>query len=634
MATGLPVVKQSRFPARGLMVNIILVCSSTLSFSVFGESSCLYAGNMGPACLDGTDAVGLAHDPDVIKAIAALDLQGEDIKFRGCEGGVFSTVDLSDEKSASFRISYPLPNDEIANAPKPQGKTPYLAPITHELAHVLQLKQKGGYKELTRNREKLSVELAADFIAGLVFSKSARPDPSLINSYQQNLALVGRYNEDVAEAHGSWPQRTHAFRRGVFIADALTSLAADSAFETEIFPDLADLQSDYVLDNVAGDPSMQFDKMSSCNDVRKLKAILTAAGGKPIGTCRPPSSAMEEAYGKAYKKHYRSSPCLLKSNFVAMLKGFSCFQPRSDAVAMTCIRMGDKLVIDHHKANLYISQESSYLQAASACEATVDSAFADGGGFPFSMSVFSRFEFGYRRSIDKDSNLQHGYASIDPALRVGGGGVVEYIDIFIEGRHYSNQGIDKKHVINNWEILVGRNVGMENAMHSALQSDGLNFQLRTVEIGLKRKFGAPLIRLSKPEFRESLMDESVSYLYDEGFKRPDGIGKKEQAAKNEMESQVPYGLFHGFNIHKQKPDLLIFTKDRDQLCTQNSTGAFAANVMFIPPVSKAAREHGSVLVMLLGVGRCGKASDGAARYLARVSLQMTEVVMRYVETIE
>ncbi|MNR58979.1 hypothetical protein D3C85_1801230 [compost metagenome] len=85
------------------------------------------------------------------------------------------------------------------------------------------------------------------------------------------------------------------------------------------------------------------------------------------------------------------------------------------------------------------------------------------------------------------------------------------------------------------------------------------------------------------------MDESVSYLYEEGFERPGGIGKKEQAAKNEMESQVPYGLFNGFNIYKQKPDLLIFTKDRDQLCTQNSKGAFAANVMFIPPVSKATR---------------------------------------------
>jgi hypothetical protein len=94
------------------------------------------------------------------------------------------------------------------------AKTDFLAPFTHELAHVLQIEMAGGLKPLQDSLESKRIELGADFLTGIVFSYALKE--AGLREFQRNLSLIGLYRDSSSNAHGSPGQRTFAFRRGVF----------------------------------------------------------------------------------------------------------------------------------------------------------------------------------------------------------------------------------------------------------------------------------------------------------------------------------------------------------------------------------------------------------------------------------
>jgi hypothetical protein len=86
----------------------------------------------------------------------------------------------------------------------------YLAPITHELAHVLQMKNAGGLAALRDREEPRRIELGADFLAGLAHAKSLKK--LSIEDFETNLQLAGTYK--LAADHGPPEYRGQAFRIG------------------------------------------------------------------------------------------------------------------------------------------------------------------------------------------------------------------------------------------------------------------------------------------------------------------------------------------------------------------------------------------------------------------------------------
>ncbi|MFO1219648.1 MAG: hypothetical protein U1E89_14875 [Burkholderiaceae bacterium] len=89
----------------------------------------------------------------------------------------------------------------------------YLAPIVHELAHVMQMRIAGGLAALRASGlDSRQIELGADFLAGFVFSEALRHVD--IDEFQNNLSLIGSYYERTDEAHGTPAQRVSAFRIG------------------------------------------------------------------------------------------------------------------------------------------------------------------------------------------------------------------------------------------------------------------------------------------------------------------------------------------------------------------------------------------------------------------------------------
>jgi hypothetical protein len=180
----------------------------TVSLAEAQPMGCLFANADGSAeavnCSD--DPRKLKSDPTIAKAIRAMGLEGQPIRFEGCDQASFATIPASGARELGFVIRYPVLR-EVATSE-------LVAPIVHELSHVVQVRQAGSLAKL---REKLvdskRIELGADFLAGVVFA-------NYINAanlrYQNSLELVGRYREASFAAHGTTSQRNAAYRLGAY----------------------------------------------------------------------------------------------------------------------------------------------------------------------------------------------------------------------------------------------------------------------------------------------------------------------------------------------------------------------------------------------------------------------------------
>jgi hypothetical protein len=124
--------------------------------------------------------------------------------------------------------------------PYPSGvKSAFLAPITHELAHVLQIEMVGNLERLKDSMESKRIELEADFLTGIAFSHFL--EQARLGEFQHNLSLIGLYRDSSSDAHGSPMERTAAFRRGVFFTFANVSETfrrASQDFQANIYGEI------------------------------------------------------------------------------------------------------------------------------------------------------------------------------------------------------------------------------------------------------------------------------------------------------------------------------------------------------------------------------------------------------------
>ena len=147
----------------------------------------------------GADFKGVGKDPNVLAVMRTFNIPTNSVVFQACPGGRFSAMpDGKDVKR--FLVRYPS-----------SAKANYLAPIVHELAHVVQMRAAGGLAELKPKENSRRIELGADFLAGLAFNMSLKQLNS--GDFETNLQLAGSYKVETDD-HGTPEHRTHAFRRG------------------------------------------------------------------------------------------------------------------------------------------------------------------------------------------------------------------------------------------------------------------------------------------------------------------------------------------------------------------------------------------------------------------------------------
>lgn len=165
------------------------------------------------------DTLNFAEDKVILDDERLLRISPKQVRFIGCGEAPFVTFPALGLSNSQFTIYYPtgaqLKHDD------------YLAPLLHELGHVFQMKEAGGYAKL---KDSVSdsierIELGADFIAGFGADRLGL-EPS---SFLLNLSLVGSYNNRDLDNHGRPEDRAAAFRQGYFYKDKQTTIVTSYA---------------------------------------------------------------------------------------------------------------------------------------------------------------------------------------------------------------------------------------------------------------------------------------------------------------------------------------------------------------------------------------------------------------------
>ncbi|WP_156924518.1 hypothetical protein [Derxia gummosa] len=188
-----------------------------LLFPARGENplpNCLYGkytqGNEETAVEPcGPDTKGIGADTDVQAVMRTFEIPPNMVAFQACPGGRFLAMpNVNDD--GHFLVRYPS-----------HVQQNYLAPIVHELAHVVQMRDAGNLAALDPKNNSRRIELGADFLAGLAFNIALRRLNG--DDFETNLQLAGSYKV-VADDHGPPEHRGQAFRRGLTRMDPYPNL--------------------------------------------------------------------------------------------------------------------------------------------------------------------------------------------------------------------------------------------------------------------------------------------------------------------------------------------------------------------------------------------------------------------------
>ncbi len=158
------------------------------------------------------DIKNIGMDPAVQAVMRTFNIPRSAVVFSACPGGRFSAMPAGADDGKQFVVRYP----SIV------GSDRYLAPIVHELGHVLQMRSAGGLAALNPEIYSVRIELGADFLAGLAFNLSLQ---HLNNGdFETNLNLMGSYKME-RDYHGKPEHRGGAFRVGATRKDPYPELS-------------------------------------------------------------------------------------------------------------------------------------------------------------------------------------------------------------------------------------------------------------------------------------------------------------------------------------------------------------------------------------------------------------------------
>lgn len=224
----LPLHLQQR-PALAKPTRVATSMGLALSFFVRSAASseaitddCLFANPVDPHIAESCsmDPLQLGSSVALTKAMKGMDVDTTEVYFVGCRHGAFTTSILP---LAHTKLKYRIVYRIIAGA----DPSVYIAPLTHEIAHVLQLRQAGDLPRLRATMSSERIELGADFLAGYAFRKYMNGVSR--NEFQHNLTLVGTYR--AGTGYGSPEDRLQAFRIGYFSKLTVAASVAEDDFQ-------------------------------------------------------------------------------------------------------------------------------------------------------------------------------------------------------------------------------------------------------------------------------------------------------------------------------------------------------------------------------------------------------------------
>lgn len=194
--------------------------SAQVASTMLSSPDCLFSFSQGPLKTPvqpcNGDVAGVAKNPQIQAVMALFGIPQSLVAFKSCPGGRFAVMPDS-ALSGYFVVQYPA--DAHAN---------YVAPVTHELGHVFQIRIAGSLEALDSKVNSRKIELGADFLAGMAFNQKLSHLSNL--EFETHLKLLGSYERKVDD-HGNPDQRTQAFRIGFIRNEPYPELSLPQALD-------------------------------------------------------------------------------------------------------------------------------------------------------------------------------------------------------------------------------------------------------------------------------------------------------------------------------------------------------------------------------------------------------------------
>jgi len=601
-------------------INTFYRCVSFFYLSIFvavadegkiiTANDCLYAftsdGKSITACED-HDPLSLKDNPDILKVMRYADIDPQSVYFRGCDQGDFYVSELDNGKSV---VNY--------DASIQIGQL--LAPVVHELMHVLQIRSANGLVALREQLGSLPLELEADYMAGVIYTRlfSARE----LKEFEQNLKLTGRYKENAAQAHGTPEQRDVAFRFGVFLRDDQISITElRNYFEGDVLGDVLAVSPNQFPD-VTTNSGLKLDKLSQCQDIARLSAPATFW----TSNCRAPQGELEESLDQRTS----GKLCFISTPYVQMLSGFSCVKVvDGTGKDLTCFRAAKRSDILSYKQNytdVTMQHAHAYQIAASQCDVTNgNTTVAVSTTMPIVVAFIARFELGFISPLGHgkktDSFIQHGFASIDPAIVNNGTDAVEYIDLLQGGNLNPERGEISR--VGEWVLTTNHpefNTDLMKGSGQTIVQNGMSIRLTNNSTPAKSDAQKlEIIRHYQRLLDKMLAEEGFSVIRTFQFDDP---------IISQFANAVPYGRreFGGQATER----VIIFMNNSNPICSDHNLGALGVLSLTSRPRKNIASDYGDFNFVVYGLGTCATHQPAVKKYMEQLrnlaALKLSELL--------
>lgn len=608
------------FGASLALLSSITVAQDQLTTS----EGCFYATSSGQdrrplSPCEGHDPLGLGDKPIVVSIMRLLRIDRTRVKFIGCAGQPFRVSAQSQVSgSTQFVINYPI---ESANT--------FLAPLTHELAHVMQMQEAGGYTAAlaVAKQQNRGVELGADYVTGLVFSELRNESPEFnARQFQHSASLIGLYKEFESEAHGTPDQRTAAFRVGFINYDKQSDPAkAYGYFRANLYADVVRAQAEpvEVSTKIAASESsvgVYLNKLTACDDIETLFGSLRS--GKNDPECSSANDDVTVAILAKLSPMDASRICVLARPPANFLRGFHCFMPPAGSGAdLTCFRAMQSVDIARYKEvykDRFSTPVLSYLAEASQCTVSNgDSGQAQATLMSPFLAFVANFEFGFVVSLGQaqppDSLMIHGYATTDPDMDddTGNTTAIEFVQILAGISKATTNTVSRQ--LDGWTIEIDEGDEPDQVLNDSYRDAGVAAWIDSRQFDLESSSIPSVPQEEKRRILRSLQSAVGGGMKEEGFEEfdvEDDIKSAKKLAEmfDVLSKRQPYGLRKGAQEVLSK-HLKVYMKFNRRYCTGSSDdGMLIVYVFALEPREGVGKDFGGIVAAIMSFGSCKSSS--------------------------
>lgn len=377
--------------------------------------------------------------------------------------------------------------------------------------------------------------------------------------------------------------------------------------------------------------SVELDKLTQCADLRGLWAQLHSGDPTFAQRCSSPVGLVQRAMVPKFKQRGSIDLCFLSTPPANFLNAFQCSYTwnSADSAGLLCVREIPKLDLDdyfhHHDEAQYSARINDYLNAASRCaNGHGDSTVAKSSLSP--VAVIASFKFGFvltSRTTTGSDMAVHGYATIDPAIGVNPQSALEFVSVFVAPMNPPLDDDNQIRQVGDWSVSVDQGKKLKEVMDEGFRKLGVPVLTFARLFEVKKVSGKDdndAVKNTQLSAWADLAADTLRHSDFEAFTKED-FQHAHLHGLEDIRSRMRQGIAYGFRDNGTVvigDKFIIMKNEWSPPCATTADGGLGAGIMTIKPHAEIASDHGSVLVMIYGIGACARRASETAAYIEKL----------------